>query len=139
MASETKLERRAANLESDAVWLESLLITGRIDVDRRKLIAAAFRGASRDVRAAAAEIARLTRELEETRRERSAAKAEALNAQASLRRVERELEEARVRERALREALELIAGVRHTMDTSSVAAYARHALAARLRGEGGGE
>lgn len=50
------------------------------------------------------EIARLTRELEEARRERSAAKAEALNAQASLRRVERELEEARVRERAIVEA-----------------------------------
>ena len=44
---------------------------------------------------AAAEIARLTRELEEARRERSAARAEVLTAQASLRRVERLLEEAR--------------------------------------------
>ncbi|HEY8378671.1 MAG TPA: hypothetical protein VIK91_19400 [Nannocystis sp.] len=47
----------------------------------------------------AAEIARLTRELEEARRERSAARAEVLTAQASLRRVERELEKARERER----------------------------------------
>ena len=50
-------------------------------------------------------IDRLTRKLKEAWRERSAARAEALTAQASLRRVERELEEARERERALREAL----------------------------------
>lgn len=49
------------------------------------------------LRYAAAKISLLTRELEEARRERSAARAEVLTAQASLRRVERVLEEARER------------------------------------------
>ena len=51
------------------------------------------------LRCAALEISRLTRELEQARRERSAAKAESMTAQASLRRAERELEAARERER----------------------------------------
>lgn len=53
-------------------------------------------------------LARLTRELEESRRERSAARAEALTAQASLRRVERELEEARNHARRVVVALRAI-------------------------------
>lgn len=61
--------------------------------------------AGEPVEAMVGQIARLARELEESRRERSAARAEALTAQASLRRVERELEEARERERGYREAL----------------------------------
>ena len=57
---------------------------------------------------AAEYIDRLTRKLKEAWRERSAARAEALTAQASLRRVERELEEARNHARRVVVALRAI-------------------------------